>query len=233
MTKLGRQNYKIDPKLKEGKDFPSELELLLDALDRIPVLDNSPALKLHEKRWITVVVEGADGSPRKTTTNLHSGGVSYNPDNPPEKAKFKKYLKELGLLEKTFLEFFINPLSREVTRRCARRINLRIKELYPDFRYEGGPHKIYWLHPFRQSRKEFKPLLQWGYLAQVISDHRAIKLFHQCPWCKKVFFSKQKKKFDTRLCKNKLLSNQRVQKGLAKEAMKHCRERKKKQTTTL
>jgi len=67
----------------------------------------------------------------------------------------------------------------------------------------------------------------WGSLAKVMGemDHR---LFHQCEYCKKIFFSRQMKKYH-RECQPKYFSEKYKKEGRFAERMKWYRSRKSSQ----
>jgi len=135
--------------------------------------------------------------------------------------------KELTLLERTFKEYFLQH-SIEQKRKCVRKINKRLQRLHPlliDGKDTIGDWS-YFLNPFLPEDSNNGIILFWASLAKVISDNQIIKLIHQCPACKKIFFSKQSKKYHSE-CRgpylSKVFSERYVKSGKAAEKQKRYR----------
>lgn len=71
-------------------------------------------------------------------------------------------------------------------------------------------------------------LILWAWLAKVIDSKNGLdpRLVHQCPYCKKVFFSRQRRKFHFE-CRARFFSEKAVREGAAKKRQKEYRERQK------
>jgi hypothetical protein len=115
----------------------------------------------------------------------------------------RPYLKELVLLEKTFLDFYLQSPPRSITE-CDLRIRERLRS-YP---------------------KHFPILLNyWLFLKEVVEDGRILELFHQCPYCKGIYISRKRGRFDSDLCKKAFESENR-----GPEDMRRYREKKSQKT---
>jgi hypothetical protein len=144
---------------------------------------------------------------------------------------------EKDLIEKTFLDFFLRQRNSQVVSDCVKRINKRLENVNPQIEYDNERKKYLLKLPYetaidsKKYRKYSKQpglyyLFVWNWLAKVI-DGLDPRLVRQCEACKKIFISKQKKKFHS-WCRgpylSKLFSARYVKSGKAAEKQKRYRE---------
>jgi hypothetical protein len=215
-------NYEIDWRLKPGKDFPEELlPLILYFRERkIPgfeivkgIAPNAAPLssgKYPKSKKLTGIVE-------KQITQAEQIFKDYFLNSTPQHAKIP-YRKSSKIYEVT------SPIREK----CAKKINARLNYVRPQLIWDSeGGHKI-----DLSVKAEMNTLAMdvWVFLAQVIDskDGHGLNpnLVHQCPYCEKIFFSRQRKKFHP-ACKTRYFSEKAVDSGIAAKRSKKYREKKK------
>jgi hypothetical protein len=145
---------------------------------------------------------------------------------------------EKNLIERTFLDFFLKQRNSKVVSRCVQRINRKLKNVNPQIERDPDTRRYFLTMPYNtaiDSKKHREYLRQpelyycfaWAWLAKVI-DGVNPNLVHRCIACKKIFISKQKKKYHPE-CRgpylSKKFSRKYVESGKAKMKQKAYRQR--------
>ena len=198
-------NYLIHPKLKPGKHYPKELNLL-----------------------IKFFLYGAKGSPFVPKT----GTVR------------KKVNDEAKVIERTFADLFLKD-DLKIKFQSVDRINRKLKFFSPRIQETTDGYKLE-ITPYITSdapKRSFghsvnPGLIGWAWLAKVM-DGLDPGLVHQCGYCKKIFFSKQIKKYHNRMrigedildCRRKAFQEKYRKEGRNAKRQKEYRLRKNKKTT--
>lgn len=216
------ENYQMDPRLKVGRDYPFELSPLVRAFrtremgfirtnSKKKIRSYQRQISLAEKTFREYFLHTVQGITRIESTRP---GKTEVIEEPEEIKKRSKRIKN------------IDPIHIN----CIRRVNARLKYFTPRLIGDGG--HAYKLEPFTlwENKKDpFGEALLWSWLAATIDSKEGLdpELVHECFYCKKIFFSRQRKKYHPE-CQSKYFSEKAVREGIAKKRQKDYRERKKK-----
>jgi hypothetical protein len=215
------KNYQMDPRLKAGRDYPFELISLVKAFktgemgllrtnSKEKIWSYQRQISLVEKTFREYFLHTVQGITSIKTTRP---GKTETIEDPEEIKKRSKRIKN------------IDPIHLN----CIRRVNARLKYFTP--RLKDDIEHAYKLEPFYLGNKKdpFGEAILWAHLAMTIDSKEGIdpELVHECLYCKKIFFSRQRKKYHPE-CQSKYFSEKAVREGIAKKRQKDYRERKKK-----
>lgn len=199
MEQAAIQDYEIDRRLKPGKDYPEGFAFLIEYFRQKHV----PGIPVKE------LSESSKKDPKEIARRMWL--ASY-------------FQKQCALAERTFKEYF---LSLEINReKCIERINTKLRGMSPQLLFDAkGGHELV----FKVTRETvlFGMMELWELLAKAIDSKGGLnpKLVHQCPYCKKIFFSRQRKKYHSE-CLRRFFSEKYKKEGLGKKWAKDYRERK-------
>lgn len=235
-------NYLIDIKLKVNRHYPPELEVLTNLFERgfafLPFITEPKSRKVRGKVGMEIqLIEKTFLDFFLNQSNL----IKYELDLEKWKKKHIRVKdaktelnKELQRLREAAKEE-PGPCDKRIVIRSIDRINRKLKFFNP--RIQGGG-KGYQLNftPYitPENTRAFikKPgllaVMGWAWLAKVI-DKLDPRLFHQCDYddCKKIFFSRQIKKYHTE-CRSKYFSEKYKKEGRNAERQRQYRQRKNK-----
>lgn len=234
--------YLIHRRLKVGKHYPPELPALTSlfeggiAIFPFALPGQSRKVKnvmrleiqLIEKTFLDFFLNRSNLIKYELKFDEWKKKHSTN-QNP--KAAIRKELQRLSKAAK----IESGPCSIKVVNRCVDRINRKLKFFNPRIQSGSEGYKLNFTPYFTSENSKvflkkpsLLPVIGWAWLAKVI-DGLDPKLFHQCGYCQKIFFSKQIKKFHTE-CRSKYFSEKAVESGFAKKWQKDYRRRLKKKT---
>jgi hypothetical protein len=213
-------NYQIDQKLKRHKDYPAILELLTQAF----VAAAEPNFKDDIVLW-GISLGRIDGD-------------VFSPEDKKEIVKGLKsqhrrrqFLKEISLMEKIFKNFFLNgwvKVDVMLMQRYFSKVNKKLKLINPVLMSGSDPTGVFINYvPTATKRDRGGVLMRWMWLARIM-ENLDPKLVHECPYCKKIFFSKQRKMYHPE-CRAKYFSEKYAKDGRSKMWAKDYRKKKKRQ----
>lgn len=195
----GIEKYQIDRKLKEGKDYPSELVHLFAWLnDRRPMLQ---VRKVVKGRDIENVEALRQYEAELSLIEQAFMGIIFKRSSKTIKNWIKKINAKL-LHVHPVLSMSAGTLSFD------HEVNLDSLTNSGSAREDVG-----------------QAYLLWALLARGLIDLDP-KLVHKCPYCKGIFISRQRKKYHPP-CRVKFWSEKAIKEGLARERQKDYRERLK------
>ena len=214
-------NYLIDSRLQEKKDYPSELLPLLRAFTTREI-GFTTTLKRRDKQIYQRQISLVERTFREYF--LHTvQGISKILSGKPGKLETIQNASHIEKRAKRIKS--IDPVHVN----CIRRVNARLKYFAPQL--VGDGEVAYRLEPFFLEIKKDPcgEAMLWSWLAVTIDSKEGLdpELVHECLYCKKTFFSKQRKKFHPE-CQSKYFSEKAVMEGDAKRRQKDYRERRKK-----
>lgn len=220
------ENYQMDPRLKVERDYPYELSPLVRAFrtremgllrtnSKEKIRSYQRQISLAEKTFRKYFLHTVHG-----ITNIETSrpGKRETIEDPEEIKKRSKRIKN------------IDPIHDD----CIRRVNARLKYFSP--RLIGDGEFAYKLEPFclwENKKDPFGEAILWSWLAATIDSREGLdpELVHECPYCRKIFFSRQRKIYHPE-CRSKFSSEKAVKSGLAKKRQKDYRERIKRRLIT-
>lgn len=216
------KNYQIDDRLKAGKDYPSELELLFDKfLTRKmgPIKTHSKIKRDKYLRQISLIEKTFKEyflHPVVTLPVEHQRpAIRRDPDT-----------EEISHISDPRDNKFLNPGLKPVfIHELIRRVNARLNYFNPQLsqNIDGSYH----LEPFFLDNKKdlFGEAQPWAWLAIAISELDP-ELVRECAYCGKIYISRQRKKYHQE-CQKRFFSEKAIREGMAKKRQKEYRERKK------
>jgi len=244
--------YQIDPKLKSEKDYPPEASSLFDLFNSDPRF----AIPIKAQRYNEKLSRYAESQYRREIALIKRTFNEFFLTRA-RMAKVEKYryprridldrsphenLSRLGrealrtFRQEWIKDFGIRKDPDRLVNECLKRVNTKLRYFYPEVHPESrGKEEIqkYSLaFPTRVrdflKRKDLGAAQPyWMRLAKAIIGLDP-RLVHQCPHCKAIFISKQRKKFDTPACRSKFFSEKAVRTGLGRKRQKQYRDRMKK-----
>ena len=214
----GIPNYLFDKKLKPGKHFPKELPLLTAMFNKpnpLKILGHfSPSRRVNEKAKKEISLA------EKTFMDFYFPEILAN----KKQAMHERFINSLD----DSLKPAVLGLELQVKKWCTETVNKRLKYYYPQlFPSPQGQYENYCLTLMllRKNKDDLGQFEIWEWLAKTIEGLDP-KLVHRCAYCRKIFFSRQKKKFHSQ-CWPKYFSEKYVSEGIAKKNQKAYRDRKK------
>jgi hypothetical protein len=234
------ENYRIDRKLKSGKDYPPQLITLIHYFN---------------KKWEPSVKPEGNRGRRQRQKELKQIERIFNEFffRQSKVVEFDRKHRDLavvsaslapgrpGLLterKKDYWQAFLKEHGkdpREIINRCINKVNAKLKLTNPELLPRGGR---YYLEPISVrfsvrslQRNEWAAIDLWELLAKII-DGLDPSLYKQCPYCKQIFLSRQRKKFHSE-CRSKYFSEKYGKEGRNAERQKQYRLRKKKSSRTM
>lgn len=217
------ENYQIDPRLKVGRDYPDDLIRLVKAFITHEMMLTSSSRKKTwslERQILLAEETFKEYFLHNTTLPIQEKEIIILKDGKEEVVKDSEEIKKVLKKMKDIDAIHLN---------CIRRINARLKYFSPQLtsNLEHG----YKLEPFYLEWKKdnLGEGIVWSWLAATIDSRKGLnpELVHECFYCKKIFFSRQRKKYHPE-CQSKYFSEKAVKEGIAKRRQKDYRERKKK-----
>jgi len=210
--------YLIDSRLKGGRDYPKELEMLIAFFHRkapFPLVSHHKALLRHFRRKISSIEKAFK------EWFINPPGEIYKP------IKINKPLSEMTQKEYHKVENIF------VHKGLINRINRHLKKLNPALVPDGlriDGYKLAYTS-IEAKKAGLGESFLWELLAKVIDSETGLdrNLFHQCPFCRKIFISRQRKKYHPQ-CRVKYLSENYRESGKAKINLQRFRARQKKKT---
>jgi hypothetical protein len=137
--------------------------------------------------------------------------------------------KNVSLIERTFIDYFLNPSKKN---ECIRRVNAKLKLVNPSLQpngkggYDLERETIWSSNSAKRDRHTGGQVIDcWLRLAKVLSRVDP-KLFHRCLECRNYFFSRQRKDYHPE-CKPKFFSEKYKKNGRQKGWEKESRKRKR------
>ncbi len=206
-------NYGIDRKLKPGRHYPGELQILFAFFTSRKNPDlGATSRKLNKKFERNLVL--VEKSFRDYF--LLPSNATYR-DLKPDKRMSEMTPRE----ERKILYNWVHV-------NIVRRINARLKYLHPELFGDGsGGYK---LEPVVVNiNKDFLAEGRvWELLAKVIDNEKGLNrnLVHECPYCKKIFIARRGKKFHS-FCRSKYFSEKYTNEGITARRQKEYRDRLK------
>lgn len=216
------ENYQIDKRLKVGRDYPSELLPLLRAFTmremgftsnrKEKIRSYQRQISLAEKTFRQYFLHNTKLKIEEDKIEMVRLGKIETITDPKEIQKILKRMKD------------VDPIHLK----CIKRVNARLKYFNPQLMFDGN--FTYKLEPFYLEWKKdnLGEAILWSWLAAMIDSKGGLdpELVHECFECKKIFFSRQRKKYHPE-CQSKYFSKKAVREGIAKRRQKDYRERKK------
>jgi len=215
-------DYDMDPRLKVERDYPYELSPLVRAFrtremgflrsnSKKIIRSYQRQISLAEKTFREYFLHTVEGIDSITITRPGKSEVIKDPEEIKKRAKRIKN---------------IDPIHVN----CIRRVNARLKYFTPQLIGIGGEF-VCELEPFNLEYKKdpFGEAILWQWLAIAMDSKKGLdpELVHECPYCNKIFFSRQRKKYHPE-CQSKYFSEKAIREGIAKRRQKDYRERRKK-----
>jgi hypothetical protein len=216
MKKDPIQDYQIDPRLKAGKDYPSELELLFEKFKsrKMGLLQTNSKEKIRSYQRQIELVEKTFKEYFLITATIT--GIEKITPGKIERISEPQELEKEAKRVKNF-----DPIHRNAVRRVNARLKYFTPQLWPraDFGYRLEPF-------FLDNKKDpFGEVLLWAWLSLAIAELDP-ELVRECAYCGKIFISRQRKKYHPE-CQRRFFSEKAVLEGIARKRQKDYRERKK------
>lgn len=241
------ENYQIDPGLKPGKHYPSELVKLIEVFRGGRVVQHigkgARQAQLQQEKEVKAIENMFKDFffyQARVLKFQKYFDVKITPDNKAEWSleKIKSLRQEF---DRKWKEEFGTEEPTLVIEGIIKKANAKLKLANPQL-LRRSAH--FYLEPIAimltstGAKKRFylrdrgETFTYWELFAKVISGLDP-RLVHRCAYskCGKVFISKQRKKFHTE-CRSKYLSEKAVKSGFAKKWQKDYRDRLKKKIKT-
>ena len=237
-------NYNIDRKLKIGKHYPPELLALIKLFE-----DRFAALHfVKPKVWkVRNTIESEIQLIEKTFLDFflnRSNLIKYefvldewkrkHPASKDPKREVEIELQRLSEAAKRET----GPCDLKVVNECIKRINRKLQFFNPRIQPSGNGYHLNFT-PYITGenvgtfakRPALLPVMGWAWLARVM-DAMNPQLIHQCEYCKKIFFSKQRKKYHPE-CYRKYFSEKYREDGRNAKRQREYRLREKGKATKM
>jgi len=238
------EDYWIDPRLKQGKHYPTELTRLIEVF-------NGKRIMKHVGKGARRVFSQQEREVRKIK-GMFERYFFYQ----SRMVRFQKYfdtvitqdnkdewnLRKIRALRKEFSakwkEEFPSEKPGEVIGNIIKKVNGKLRFANPQLLKRSLSWNTFYLEPIAivlssmGAKKKFfsrnidVTFTYWELLAKVI-DGLNPRLIRKCAYCEKIYFSLQRKKFHTE-CRSRYFSEKYGKEGRNAERQKQYRQRKQK-----
>jgi hypothetical protein len=239
---MERENYWIDPKLKEGKHYPTELIRLIEAFNGKRVVTHigkrAKLRKMQEGKEVGAIEKMFQDYFFYQARVLKFQKYSeWGQDKIKASTSGKEFADKIKVLREDLKTEWHKEFGTEkpglVIEAIIKKVNAKLKLAHPELlskSYGPGfylePITIYGKRRFFL-RDQAETFTYWELLAKVIATLNP-RLVHRCQYepCSKIYFSLQRKKYHSE-CRSKFLSEKYRRDGTRARIQREYRERKK------